>query len=109
MFLTVSQRPDNCDGTYEQFCDTSREYTDIRGILTSAGKTSLLSYMDTYWKDYQGNDESLWEHEWEKHGTCINTLTPSCYTGYTSKEEAVDYFEIAMNLFKTLDTYQVSS
>jgi len=41
--------PDHCDGTYDSNCDSSRAYTDITGILQSAGKTDLLSYMNTYW------------------------------------------------------------
>jgi len=63
--------------------------------------------MNVYWKDYQGNDESFWEHEWDKHGTCISTLNPSCYNGYTGQEEVVDYFEIAVSLFNGLDSYAV--
>jgi ribonuclease T2 len=63
--------------------------------------------MNVYWKDYQGNDESFWEHEWGKHGTCINTLEPSCYNGYTGQEEVVDYFGKATSLFKGLDSYSV--
>ncbi|PWW74259.1 ribonuclease T2 [Tuber magnatum] len=90
--------PDNCDGTWEQYCDTSREYTDIRASIHAAGETALLSYMDRYWKDYQGNDETLWKHEWDKHGTCINTLNTDCYSGYSSKEEMVDYFQITIDL-----------
>ena len=61
--------------------------------------------MNTYWKDYQGNDESFWEHEWGKHGTCISTLEPSCYTDYTPQEEVVDFFTKTVNLFKTLPSY----
>lgn len=100
--------PDHCDGTYDANCDTSREYTNITQILKSYGKTDLLSYMDTYWKDYQGNDESFWEHEWAKHGTCISTLKPSCYgSSYTPQQEVVDYFQQAVTLFKTLDSYTV--
>jgi ribonuclease T2 len=99
--------PDNCDGTYEQYCDSSREYTGIRSILQAAGKTELLNYMNTYWKDYEGDDESFWKHEWDKHGTCMNTFNPECYSGYQSKEEMVDYFQITVDLFKTLDTYKV--
>jgi ribonuclease T2 len=64
--------------------------------------------MNKYWKDYQGNDESFWEHEWAKHGTCISTLEPSCYNGYTGQEEVVDYFEKAVSLFQGLDSYKVS-
>ena len=62
--------------------------------------------MQTYWKDYQGNDESFWEHEWAKHGTCISTLNPSCYINYQSTQEAVDFFASTVNLFKTLPSYQ---
>lgn len=63
--------------------------------------------MNVYWKDYRGDDESLWKHEWDKHGTCISTLEPSCYSGYTRYEEMVDYFEKAVELFRGLNTYQV--
>ncbi|KAK3062933.1 hypothetical protein LTS18_003077 [Coniosporium uncinatum] len=61
--------------------------------------------MNTYWKDYQGNDEIFWEHEWGKHGTCISTLDPSCYTDYTPGAEAADFFDKAVELFKQLPSY----
>ena len=101
--------PDNCDGSYEANCDAARAYTNITAILQSYGKTDLLAYMNTYWKDSAGDDESFWEHEWAKHGTCINTLDPSCYTGYTPQEEIPDFFQTTVNLFKTLDSYTVCS
>lgn len=61
--------------------------------------------MSTYWKDYQGDDETFWEHEWAKHGTCISTLEPSCYSSHKPTEEVVDYFQKAVDLFKTLPSY----
>ncbi|KAL8958242.1 MAG: hypothetical protein Q9193_004660, partial [Seirophora villosa] len=61
--------------------------------------------MNTYWKDYKGDDEDFWEHEWDKHGTCISTLEPTCYTNYTPQEEVVAYFQKTVDLFKTLDSY----
>jgi len=85
----------------------SREYTDVRASIQAAGETALLSYMDKYWKDYQGNDESLWKHEWDKHGTCIHTLNTECYSRYSSKEEMIDFFHITVDLFKTFDSYKV--
>ena len=99
--------PDHCDGTYDANCDAARAYTNITQILQAAGATDLLSYMNIYWKDYQGNDESFWEHEWGKHGTCISTLNPSCYTNYSPQEEVVDFFNKTVNLFQTLPSYQV--
>lgn len=97
--------PDNCDGTYEQFCDTSREYTNITQILQAAGQTDMLSYMNTYWKDYQGNDESFWEHEFNKHGTCISSLEPKCFNNYQPQQDVVIYFQKAVATYKTLPTY----
>lgn len=62
--------------------------------------------MNTYWLPNSGTTESFWEHEWNKHGTCINTLAPSCYgETYTPGMEAVDFFTRTVGLFKTLDTY----
>lgn len=96
--------PDNCDGTYEQDCDPSRAYTNITAILRSKAPSTLAT-MQTYWKDYQGDDESFWEHEWGKHGTCISTLDPSCYANYSPTQEAADFFTRAVSLFATLPTY----
>ena len=61
----------SCDGTWEQFCDPSREENDITGLLKSKGQTSLLDFMQKYWKDEKGDDNSFWAHEWNKHGTCM--------------------------------------
>ncbi|CAD6591898.1 MAG: ribonuclease T2-like [Alectoria sarmentosa] len=97
--------PDHCDGTYDSNCDPSRAYTNITAILTAAGQTSLLSYMDTYWVSDSGTNEAFWDHEWEKHGTCISTLEPDCYTDYTPQEEVVDFFNKVVTLFKTLPSY----
>ncbi|MCJ1381806.1 hypothetical protein MMC17_004917 [Xylographa soralifera] len=62
--------------------------------------------MDTYWKDEGGEDESFWEHEWGKHGTCYSTLEPSCYVNYTPQEEVVDFFQRTVDLFMELNTYK---
>ncbi|OBT69838.1 hypothetical protein VE03_00989 [Pseudogymnoascus sp. 23342-1-I1] len=99
--------PDRCDGTYDANCDASREYTNITAILNSFGKTDLLTYMDTNWKDYQGDDETFWEHEWGKHGTCISTLDTTCYDNYKPQAEVVDYFEKAVELNKGLNSYKI--
>ena len=98
--------PDHCDGTYSQYCDESRQYTNITQILESFNRYDLLDYMNVYWKDEGGNDESFWEHEWGKHGTCISTLDPSCYIDYQPQQEVVDFFQKTVQLFSKLDTYE---
>lgn len=63
--------------------------------------------MSEYWKDFRGDDANLWEHEWNKHGTCISTLETKCYSDYVPQEEVVDYFDKAVDLFKRLPSYKV--
>jgi ribonuclease T2 len=101
-------RPDECNGNYQEDCDKSREYDDITTLLTNAGKTELLAYMEIYWQSNDESSEKFWESEWAEHGTCINTIDPSCYTDYTTGDEAVDFFQQVVDLFQTLDTYSVS-
>ncbi|KAF5020316.1 hypothetical protein F66182_7692 [Fusarium sp. NRRL 66182] len=98
--------PDHCDGTYPEFCDTTREYSDIKGIVSRFLGNATLSLMNTFWKGQDGDDESLWKHEWDKHGTCISTLEPNCYTDYETGTEAADYVRRTVSLFKTLPTYE---
>ncbi|KAI0409238.1 putative ribonuclease T2 [Xylaria palmicola] len=97
--------PDNCDGTYEEECDSSREYSDLTSILEDNGKSDLVSYMKEYWQSNNGSPESFWDHEWSTHGTCVSTLSPDCYSDYQEGQEAADYFQVAVDLFKSLDTY----
>lgn len=65
--------------------------------------------MQKYWTDIGGDEESFWEHEWNKHGTCLNTIVPSCYVDYEPQEEVGEFFKQTVSLFKGLDTYQVCS
>ncbi|TGJ87193.1 hypothetical protein E0Z10_g1606 [Xylaria hypoxylon] len=101
--------PDNCDGTYSENCDSSRAYTGLTTILQNNGKSALVTYMQNYWQSNSGTPESFWEHEWSTHGTCVTTLDPDCYTTYTKGKEAADFFQITVDLFKTLDTYSALS
>ncbi|KAI1265833.1 ribonuclease t2 [Xylariaceae sp. FL1019] len=97
--------PDNCDGTYEEYCDQDRQYTNITAILQEKAPCTLKT-MQVYWKDYQGDDEDFWEHEFGKHGTCISTLNPECYDDYQATDEVADYFTRAVSLFKSLPSYR---
>lgn len=120
--------PDNCRGGFEQFCDDSLAIDDVYYLLNSdqfnnnktnleiSGK-QLLEELNRLWKSNNGNDESLWIHEYNKHGTCIKTIRPSCYSRWEDKtkvetidykKQAVyDYFRIAYNLHSKLNTTAV--
>lgn len=41
--------PDNCDGSYESSCDSSRNENDIAGVLSAGGASATLDYMNDYW------------------------------------------------------------
>ncbi|CAE6440348.1 unnamed protein product [Rhizoctonia solani] len=77
-----------------------------RQILTNGGASDVLNYMKTYWRDINGDDESFWEHEWSKHGTCMSTLKPACISSSVRGQDAIYYFTRVVSLFKTLTTYE---
>ncbi|KAF8640509.1 hypothetical protein AX17_000171 [Amanita inopinata Kibby_2008] len=98
--------PDHCDGTFDSSCDPSRDYPSISNLLTSQGASDTLSFMQTYWVDINGNDETFWEHEWNTHGTCMSTLEPSCLpTGSPTGAEAVAFFQTVVRLFQSYNIY----
>lgn len=100
-------RPDHCAGGFDQFCDSKRKYSNISLILVDSGRGDLLEYMSEYWKDFRGDDANLWEHEWNKHGTCVSTLETHCYDDYLPQQEVVDYFDKTVEVFKELPSYEV--
>jgi ribonuclease T2 len=96
--------PDYCHGGFDQFCDSDREHSKIDEILSSSG--DLLPFMQSHWLSLNGDNNHLWSHEWNKHGTCISTLEPSCYPSSDDGLEAVtSYFIHAANLYSSLNTY----
>ncbi|KAJ7137928.1 ribonuclease T2-like protein [Mycena epipterygia] len=98
--------PDHCDLTFSENCDPSRAYKNIGGLLSAQGAQATLDFMNTYWVDIEGKDETFWEHEWETHGTCYSTLKPTCLPeGSPKGAEAVAFFNTVVKLFQTLPTY----
>ncbi|KAG7911382.1 hypothetical protein KL906_000703 [Ogataea polymorpha] len=102
MFTLHGLWPDNCDGTYNQFCDSSLQISNAEEVLTSFGEEQLLERMREVWN----NDNNLWVHEFNKHGTCLSTIKPSCYQNFETGKEVVDYFRKAVELFEGLPTYR---
>ncbi|KAI0339821.1 ribonuclease T2 [Trametopsis cervina] len=97
--------PDHCDGTFDQFCAPSREVQNITQILQAAGENQILDYMHKFWKDNTGNDESFWEHEFNKHGTCISTLDPQCIKNFKAGDDVIIFVKRTISLFQTLPTH----
>ncbi len=73
---------------------------------STTGRGTSSTFMNRYWVADRGANSHLWAHEYNKHGTCINTLAPACYgDSYRTGVEVVDYFVRAASLFRTLDTF----
>lgn len=100
--------PDNCDGTYNQFCNNKLDIQDAKKVvLDEFNDEKLYESMNKYWLSNNGNDDSLWVHEYNKHGTCINTLEPKCYgDSYKKNKNVVDYYTAAVTLYGKLNTYE---
>lgn len=62
--------------------------------------------MQDFWKDYQGDDEDFWEHEFNKHGTCMTTLEPGCYSDFSVRYDVIDYFKRTVKLHRSLPSFE---
>ena len=100
--------PDNCDGSYEQFCDNSLNINrNVKAIIVGKfNDEELYDKMTRYWKNFNGDDASLWQHEFNKHGTCVKTLRPSCYLNPKDHQNVYDYYKITVSLYEQLPTYK---
>ncbi|CDK30067.1 unnamed protein product [Kuraishia capsulata CBS 1993] len=108
MFTLHGLWPDNCDGSYEQFCHNSETIQSGKKILEAFGEYDLLEKMNRIWKNFNGDDDSLWVHEFNKHGTCMTTLSPSCYdqSNYSVNQNVVDFYRASVDLYEQLPTFK---
>lgn len=102
---------DLCDGSYKQYCDKSLELSNNQNMKTliadDFNKPDLYNTMNTYWLNNDGSNYDFWIHEYNKHGTCYNTLEPSCFTGnYETHENAVYFYQRVVEVWENLQTYQ---
>ncbi|KAG0354700.1 ribonuclease T2-like [Podila minutissima] len=99
--------PDKCGGSWVEHCDRGRERDDVKGSLM---RTDIYNDMNKYWPSYkptprQPNNGAFWTQEWNKHGTCVSTLDPSC--GYEGDRDLHAYFNKTLALRKKYNIYKV--
>ncbi|KAI8055510.1 RNase Sy [Syncephalis plumigaleata] len=100
--------PDNCDGTLGPGggCDNTRNYPNLGEIIKNAD-VNLYTNMTTYWPSYKGNAASFWSHEWNKHGTCVSTLEPTCLGPQAPPhQDVLEYFSRIMELRQEFNAYE---
>ncbi|THH33249.1 hypothetical protein EUX98_g895 [Antrodiella citrinella] len=100
--------PDHCDGSFDEFCSPERESTNITGVLEFNKEFEILAFMKKFWTDDTGNDESFWEHEWNKHGTCMSTLEPQCILGFNeeARTDIIIFLKRTIGLYQNLNTFE---
>nr|BAJ06629.1 ribonuclease T2 [Flammulina velutipes]BAJ06630.1 ribonuclease T2 [Flammulina velutipes] len=119
--------PDNCDGSYEQYCDIARQYDpdpspatlpdgtkvpkytgpSVDTFVKKFGRDDQLEFMNTYWINQNAPNKDLWAHEFSKHATCTSTFDLDCYSNYTEHAEVVDYFDATIRAFVQYPTYKM--
>jgi len=81
--------PTRNDGSWPQFCNDSQPFE-------ASVISSLVDDLWVSWYDYTGNGFDFWSHEWDKHGTCAESI-PSMNTEY-------NYFSSAISLQTKYDS-----
>nr|AAC49325.1 ribonuclease [Zinnia elegans] len=77
--------PNYVDGTYPSNCDSSNQFDDSK-------VSNLESELQVHWPTLacpSGDGLKFWRHEWEKHGTCAESIF-----------DERGYFEAALSLKK---------
>ncbi|TFK77339.1 ribonuclease T2 [Pluteus cervinus] len=120
--------PDNCNGSFEQYCDASRQFdphpspaklpngtviTPYKGpsvdtLIKAFGRNDLLHFMDNYWINQGGPNSDLWAHEFSKHGTCMSTFDLACFgSPYRKHEEIMNYYDSVIRAFHQYPTFDM--
>ncbi|OLY82654.1 Ribonuclease Rh [Smittium mucronatum] len=98
--------PDRCNGTWsDSGCDASRNYTST-GDIVKARNPDLFNLMNKIWQSSSGPNSDFWDHEWNKHGTCLTTIDPQCFVNYQKYDELIKYFEIVTAQHAKYDFYK---
>ncbi|PCH34006.1 ribonuclease T2 [Wolfiporia cocos MD-104 SS10] len=120
--------PDNCDGTWNSYCDLSRQYDPdpdpavlsngtvvppyhgpgVETFIIEFGRLDLLDYMTKYWINQGAPNEDLWAHEFSKHATCTSTYDVACYgPDYKEHQDVVDFYLSVVRAFQKFPTYDI--
>ncbi|CDO75501.1 hypothetical protein BN946_scf184935.g37 [Trametes cinnabarina] len=117
--------PDNCDGSFGQYCDLSRQYDPdpsprvlpdgtpvppyngpgVDTFVAEFGRFNLLDFMEKYWVSQGSPNSDFWGHE---HATCTSTFDVACYGPYYQKnQDVVDFFDAVVRAYKMYPTWEI--
>ncbi|OCH87459.1 ribonuclease T2 [Obba rivulosa] len=120
--------PDNCDGSFDQYCDFSRQFDPdpspavlpngttippykgpgVDTFILEFGRPDLLDYMNKYWINQGAPNRDFWAHEFSKHATCTSTFDVACYgPDYKEHQDVVDFYLAVVRAFQKYPTYNM--
>ncbi|GLC33429.1 hypothetical protein PLESTM_000070300 [Pleodorina starrii] len=85
--------PNYDDGTWPQFCDTSYKFDEDK-------LEDLMDELESEWPSTMDSDESFWEHEWSKHGTCSVGIFPTEHSYFSNVLKLHRRYDLAAALRK---------
>ncbi|KAJ7492414.1 ribonuclease T2-like protein [Mycena latifolia] len=113
--------PDNCDGSFAQYCDLSRQYDPapsagvppytgpgVDTFIKEFGRLDMLEYMENYWINQGAPNKDFWAHEFSKHATCTSTFDVACYgPSYKKNQDVIDFFDAVIRAFHQYPTFDM--
>ncbi|KAH0590994.1 hypothetical protein H2248_001106 [Termitomyces sp. 'cryptogamus'] len=120
--------PDNCDGSFQQYCDFSRQYDPapspatlsdgtiippwegpgVDTFIKDFGRNDLLTFMNKFWINQGAPNAAFWAHEFSKHATCTSTFDVKCYgPDYKEHEEVINFFDAAIRAFHRYPSFDI--
>ncbi|KAF8167680.1 ribonuclease T2-like protein [Crassisporium funariophilum] len=120
--------PDNCDGSFEQYCDLSRQFDPspspailpdgtvvpkytgpgVDKFIEDFNRKDLLEYMNNYWINQGAPNADFWGHEFSKHATCTSTFDVACYgKTYRKHQEVINFFDAVVRAFHQYPTFDM--
>jgi len=115
--------PDNCDGSFTQYCDLSRQFDPrpspnisngvpvpaytgpgVDTFIEAFGRTDLLNFMNTFWINQGDTNAHFWAHEFSKHATCFSTYDVKCFNPYIEHEDVINFFDSVIRAYKMFPT-----
>jgi hypothetical protein len=87
--------PNYKDGTWPQFCDSDRKF-DVDKV------SDLRHELQEQWPsvtddDEWDSDETFWEHEWSKHGTCSRDVLPTEHSYFKHVLDLHSRYDLAVS------------
>ncbi|KAG5644612.1 hypothetical protein DXG03_008090 [Asterophora parasitica] len=97
--------PDNCDGSYEQYCDLSRQFDPKPSPAKFPDGTVIPAYKGPGRRRHQ---RVSYVGQFSKHATCTSTFDVKCYgPSYKKNQDVINYFDAAIRAYHLFPTFDV--